>query len=47
MQDALTLESFFITSRDDIEKKIKEIVTDEKMLDILEGGKRLRPSLAA
>jgi len=47
MQNAPTLESFFLSSRDDIEKKIKEIVIDEKMYSILDGGKRLRPSLAA
>jgi len=47
MQNADTLESFFLTSREDIEKTIQEIILDEKIFGILEGGKRLRPSLAA
>lgn len=47
MQDTLTLKAFFDNSRQDIEAKINELITDAKMLDILDGGKRLRPLLAA
>jgi len=47
MQDTLNLKAFFNDSKEDIEHKIKELVTDPKMLDILFGGKRLRPLLAS
>jgi geranylgeranyl pyrophosphate synthase len=47
MQDTLNLKAFFDDSKEDIESKIKELVTDPKMLDILFGGKRLRPLLAS
>ena len=47
MQQPLPLETFFHNSQEDIEKKIAEIVSDEKILMILKGGKRLRPLLAS
>jgi len=43
---SLSLESFFDHALIDIEKKIKETVSDDKILQILDGGKRLRPLLA-
>ncbi len=45
-EQTLTLETFFDTTLKDIEKKINEIITDQKILGILDGGKRLRPLLA-
>jgi len=42
----LTLEGFFNDAFKDIEDKIKQIVSDEQILSILDGGKRLRPLLA-
>jgi geranylgeranyl pyrophosphate synthase len=45
--ELLTLEIFFSDTLNDVEKKIREMVNDEKILQILEGGKRLRPLLAA
>ena len=47
MEQDLSLEIFFQNSKKDIERKILEIVSDEKILSILEGGKRLRPLLAS
>ena len=47
MQQSLSLESFFQNSQKDIEKKILEIISDEKILAIIKGGKRLRPLLAS
>ena len=46
-EQALSLDTFFDDTLKDIEKKIHDIVTDQKILDILEGGKRLRPLLAS
>jgi len=43
---ALTIESFFEKTREDLERKIKEIIHDKYILDILESGKRLRPVIA-
>ena len=47
MQQSLSLETFFQNTGKDIERKITEIVSDEKILSILDGGKRLRPILAS
>jgi len=44
--EPLNLDGFFDSSRKDIEEKIKAIVSDQNILSILEGGKRLRPLLA-
>ena len=46
MKKEIKLESFLQTMHNDIEKKINEIITDETILLILKGGKRLRPLLA-
>lgn len=46
-EQSLTLETFLQNTRDDIEKKINEMITDEMILSILKGGKRLRPLLAS
>jgi len=43
----LSLEPFLQNMHNDIEKKINEMITDEKILTILNGGKRLRPLLAS
>jgi geranylgeranyl pyrophosphate synthase len=43
----VSLESFFDTTLQDVENKIKQLVDDPKILQILHGGKRLRPLLAA
>jgi len=42
-----SIEGFLEDTFKDIERKIKEIVTDENILNILDGGKRLRPLLGA
>ena len=47
VDQARELESFLDSIHSDIEKKIDEIITDRKILMILEGGKRLRPLLAS
>lgn len=44
---SLTLEVFLKHTHEDIEKKIQEIITDQNILSILKGGKRLRSLLAA
>ena len=41
-----SLDSFFQNTRADIEKKIKIMIRDKKIVSTLEGGKRLRPLLA-
>lgn len=46
-QQSLSLETFFRDTLQDIEKKIVEIIKDENIIYILEGGKRLRPLLAS
>ncbi|RLF27385.1 MAG: hypothetical protein DRN05_05695 [Thermoplasmata archaeon] len=43
----ISLETFFQKTTEDIEKKIIEMITDEKILSVLKGGKRLRPLLAS
>ncbi len=43
----LSLENFLQSTHSDIEKKINEIIKEQKIQTILEGGKRLRPLLAA
>jgi len=40
------LDTFFHTSKEDLEKKITTIITDEKILSILKDGDRLRPMLS-
>lgn len=44
---SLALEVFLKHTHEDIEKKIQEIITDQNILSILKGGKRLRSLLAA
>jgi len=44
--ELLNLDGFFDSSRNDIEEKIKTIISDQNILSILDGGKRLRPLLA-
>jgi geranylgeranyl pyrophosphate synthase len=44
---SLSLEIFLKHTHEDIEKKIKEIITDQSILTILKDGKRLRPLLGA
>ena len=41
------LDKFFDSTRDDIEKKIETTITDKEIIEILNGGKRLRSLLAA
>ena len=40
------IDNFFESSRVDLEKKILSTISDEKIISILQGGKRLRPFLA-
>ena len=42
----MTLEEFFDNTRIDLEKKISITIPDEKIVDLLKGGKRLRSLLA-
>jgi geranylgeranyl pyrophosphate synthase len=42
----LSLQEVIESSSDDIDKKISEIIKDKEIMQILEGGKRLRPILA-
>lgn len=46
-EQAMSLESFLQKTLEDVEKKINEMISDEKILSILQGGKRLRPLLAS
>ena len=46
-EQVVQIESFFQKTHGDIEKKITEMIDDEKILDILQGGKRLRPLLGS
>jgi len=46
-EQLLSLESFLQNTHSDIEKKINDMIIDEKILTILRGGKRLRPLLAS
>ncbi len=46
-EQSLTLETYLQNTHDDIEKKINEMIKDEKILTILKDGKRLRPLLAS
>jgi len=43
---SINLEQFIETTKKDLEKKIKEMISDKHILSILEGGKRLRSLLA-
>ncbi|MBE3122912.1 MAG: polyprenyl synthetase family protein [Thermoplasmata archaeon] len=47
VDQSLALEIFLKHTYEDIEKKIDEIITDQNILVILKGGKRLRPLLGA
>jgi len=47
MNSSNSLEGFLKHTFVDIENKIKEIITDENIILILEGGKRLRPLLGS
>ena len=40
------LDTFFQTTKDDLEKKIATTISDKKIVALLKGGKRLRPMLA-
>ena len=42
----INLDQFFNTTRKNVEKKIADTITDEKIISILNGGKRLRSFLA-
>jgi len=42
----LTLNEFFENSREELEEKIKDMISDKYIITILSGGKRLRPLLA-
>jgi len=44
--EMLTIDDFFNSTRNDLEKKIKSTISDKEILFILEGGKRLRSLLA-
>lgn len=44
---SLILEIFLSHAYEDVEKKIKEIISDDNIMIILAGGKRLRPLLAS
>jgi geranylgeranyl pyrophosphate synthase len=46
-EQLLSLEVFLKHSFEDIERKIQEVITDQNILSILKGGKRLRPLLAS
>ncbi|NOR17158.1 hypothetical protein GQ543_05550, partial [candidate division WOR-3 bacterium] len=46
-EQSLALETFLQNMHNDIEKKINEMITDEEILAILNGGKRLRHLLAS
>jgi len=46
-EQPLSLELFLQQINIDIEEKIQKMITDEKILSILNGGKRLRPLLAS
>ncbi|MFH1101150.1 MAG: polyprenyl synthetase family protein [Methanobacteriota archaeon] len=46
METSHSLDTFFQSAYRDVEGKIQEVVSDEKILSILHGGKRLRPLLA-
>jgi len=46
-EQPLSLEVFLKHSFEDIERKIQEVITDQNILSILKGGKRLRPLLAS
>jgi octaprenyl-diphosphate synthase len=41
-----SLNDFFVLTRDDLEKKINDTIFDKKIVELLQGGKRLRPLLA-
>lgn len=45
-QPIIKLEEFFNSTRNDLENKINTTITDEKIKEILQGGKRLRSLLA-
>jgi geranylgeranyl pyrophosphate synthase len=47
VEQTLSLEVFLKHSFEDIEQKIHEVITDQNILTILKGGKRLRPLLAS
>ncbi len=42
----LTIETFFQSTKDDLDTKISSLFTDKTILSVLKGGKRLRPLLA-
>jgi geranylgeranyl pyrophosphate synthase len=44
---SINLTDFFDSTRNDIEKKIEDTITDKEIIGILNGGKRLRSLLAA
>lgn len=45
--ETMNLDEFFDSTRNDIEKKIKTTIDDKEIIEILNGGKRLRSLLAA
>lgn len=46
-EKAMNLDAFFDSTRNDIEKKIVSTINDKQIVEILNGGKRLRSLLAA
>ena len=46
-EKAMNLDTFFASTRIDKEKKITSTINDEQIVQILNGGKRLRPLLSA
>jgi geranylgeranyl pyrophosphate synthase len=47
VDQSLSVEVFLKHTQEDVEKKIQELIVDQKILSILKEGKRLRPLLAA
>jgi len=46
LEHSINLDEFFDSTRNDLEYKITDTITDEKIRDVLQGGKRLRSLLA-
>jgi len=45
-EQSIKLDDFVENSKDELEKKIVDLISDKKIASILAGGKRLRPLLA-
>jgi len=46
METSHSLDVFFQSAYSDVESKLRQVISDEKILTVLRGGKRLRPLLA-